>query len=137
LLLSYITHLCDDADSLAEDGEEGILGRMNKGSTIDLQLKYLLGTLIEFGEGALKQDVRINEAIKQWKSDDDICRAETFLFEDALPKLWDNVWTMSNLSHQKRVSLWTRLLCQIAILGRSSDVTTKHLPTMRDLSFPK
>jgi hypothetical protein len=56
LLLSYITHLRDDADSLAENNEEGILGHMNKGSTIDLQLKYISGTLIEFGEGVLKQD---------------------------------------------------------------------------------
>jgi hypothetical protein len=136
LLLSYITHLRDDADSLAENGEEGIQGRMNKGSTIDLQLKYISGTLIEFGEAALKRDVRINEAIKQWKNEDDIYRAKTFLFEDALPKLWDKVWMMNNLSFPKRVSLWTRLLCQIAVLGRSSNVTTKHCPTMKDLSFP-
>jgi hypothetical protein len=136
LLLSYITHLRDDADSLAENGEEGIQGRMNKGLIIDLQLKYISGTLIEFGEAALKRDVRINEAIKQSKSEDDIYRAKTFLFEDALPKLWDKVWTMNNLSFPKRVSLWTRLRCQIAVLGRSSDVTTKHCPTMKDLSFP-
>jgi hypothetical protein len=153
LLRSWMFHLRDDEDMNAlvdsnnepENREqasvsptnEPIRGRMNKKSTIDCHLKNLSGVLLEFGGAALKRSPEIKKILKDWESEDDINRAEAFLVEELLPRLFDALFNkLTKLSFERKVHLWARLLGQIATISRSSDVTGKYCPRIKDVKFP-
>jgi hypothetical protein len=146
LLRSWMFHLHDDEDlnALADSNNEPenptnepIRGRMNKKSTIDCHLKNLSGVLLEFGGAALKRSPEIKKILKDWESEDDVNRAEAFLLEELLPKLFDALFNkLTKLSFERKVHLWARLLGQIATISRSSDVTGKYCPIIQDCKFP-
>jgi hypothetical protein len=137
LLQSWMFHLRDDEDLTAttvdnhdttdnqlSETPESIRGRMNKKSSIDSHLKNLSGVLLEFGGKALHRSPEIKKLLKDWESEDDVNRAEAFLLEEMLPKLYDALFNkLSKISYERKVHLWARLLGQIATISRSSDVT--------------
>jgi hypothetical protein len=152
LLQSWMYHLRDDEDLNAtvesqhgstdnqqdiSETPESIRGRMNKKSSIDSHLKNLSGVLLEFGGKPLHRSPEIKKLLKDWESEDDVNRAEAFLLEEMLPKLYDALFNkISKIPYERKVHTWARLLGQIVTISRSSDVTGQFCPLIKDCKFP-
>ena len=139
VLVSWIQHLHDgDVDMTAAVGEdlETVRGRQNKGSSIETKLKNLSGVLMEFGQPKLSKSGHLNQMVKDWKNEDERCPAEGFDMADVLPKLYDILFSEQyKMTEPKKIEVWARLMLQLCIIGRSSDVT-EYCPSNGSIRFP-
>jgi hypothetical protein len=136
LLECYMWHLHDDPNS--PDPTAPTInppGRLQKASSIEQALKYLSSTTKEFGAGLLVRSEKMQTLLADWGEDEDVAAANAFDVEDDLPRLWDHLWTMPG-PHYKKVSLWSRFLVQLAVIGRASDVCEEYCPKMCNIKFP-
>jgi hypothetical protein len=131
LLLSWIFHLRDDVDGLGG----GLPGRHCKAGLIRKYKRLLSGTMIEFSGNPLPKFPLIDSQLEQYDDDDEETKAPTFDPEKIFPLLWEALWE-TDLTYEKKVHLWSRLLVQFATIGRSADVTGKYCPKYASASFP-
>jgi hypothetical protein len=73
--------------------------------------------------------------------EDEEDRAAVFHPEEMLPLLWDAVWNKYRGSTEKKTGIWARILVQLALIARSSDLAwtakgTKYCPDKSDVEFP-
>jgi len=140
LLVSLMHHMRDGNDDHTAAGLPGLVGvagRMNRASSIDARLKSLSGVMIEFGQPRLVRSPRMNNWLAKWKEDEENVPAASFHLEDTLPLLWDKLWSPAvKLSRKKRTEVWARLLVQISLMGRSSDVTGEYCPLNSSVKLP-
>ena len=138
LLICFVQHLRDGEDltAMRVPNVVAVPGRMNKGSTIELRIKSLSGVLKEFGQPRLVRTPELQAYFANWAIADDRCPAVAFHFEEVLPLLWDALWSEQfNESHKKKVETWARLLLQLTVIGRSSDVS-EYCPENWSVAFP-
>lgn len=64
-------------------------------------------------------------------------KAVAFELQDDLPKLFNAIFGLNSTtpSYFDKVKLWSRILLQIAIFARSSDITT-YFPDLKNVEFP-
>ena len=141
LLLSLMHHMRDGNDDNTAAGLPGLVvvrGRQNKASSIDARLKSLSGVMMEFGQPRLIRSPPMKTWLETWKEAEESVPAASFHLEDTLPLLWDKLWSraLRSTSRKKRTEMWARLLVQISLLGRSSDVTGRYCPLNSTVKLP-
>ena len=140
ILESLMRHMrAGDTDETAAAAAPGdhvraVAGRMNKGNTIDKVMKCLSGTMLEFGQPPIARSPAMKIMIDEWTAVDTLSRAVSFDLEKVLPMLWVALWG-SKISFKKKVAIWTMLLVQLAVIGRSSDITD-NCPLNASVTYP-
>jgi hypothetical protein len=147
MLLAYVYHLRDDKDTCAGDDNDDeddesdetaeIRGRRNKYNWILQHLKKISGVLKEHGQPLLIHSSEITKCLDKWNEEDKTRRAEVYLVEEVLPKLWKQLWGNEDRNEKQKTELWSRLLGQLATISRSSDVTGQYCPTIDGVKFPQ
>jgi hypothetical protein len=99
-------------------------------------LKCLSGVTKEFGIGLIHRTTDIVNLIDSYYEEDEVSRAASFDMAATLPKLWRALWKDTEWNYEKQVSTWTRLLVQIALIARASDVAGKYCPLMEHVELP-
>jgi len=145
LLLSWVQHLHDGDDDMTahaggtDNPVSALIGRQNKGSTIENKLKNLSGVMTEFGQPRIVRSGTLKEMIKDWKNEDQNCPADVFDMETIMPLLYEAIFASDELPNwnlEKRVETWARLLVQMSVIGRGSDVTGEYCPLNDSVHFP-
>jgi hypothetical protein len=113
-------------------------GRHWKFGTINLEVSIISQVLIEFYHSkGLNRTTDMKKLLEAWQEEDDISQAVAFDPEATLPGMWNQLWRKTpKLTYLKKVCIWSRLLGQLAIIGRASDVTTEYCPKIKDVGLP-
>jgi hypothetical protein len=126
----------ETAAAAPNDGVEAVAGRMNKGNSIDTRMKSLSGVMMEFGQKAIVRSPAMKTLLEEWTAEDDLAQAESFDLEKVLPLLWEALWNNNKMGLKKKVATWARLLVQLSVIGRSSDVTGNYCPRNESVKYP-
>jgi hypothetical protein len=132
LIFTYMQHLRRDV----ADPISGEPGRCNKAGTIETHIKCLSGVTKEFGIGLIHRTTLITNLLHSYFEEDESSRAASFDMAETLPKLWKTLWKDTNWNFEQKLSTWTRLLVQIALIARASDVCGKYCPLMEHVELP-
>jgi hypothetical protein len=133
LVQAYICHMSDEGDKM----QVGVEGRSNDFHSVRGRLGAVSGTLREFGiPTGLEKDATTSKLVDHLRESNDPRIAPAFSLEEALPKLFHTLFTLSTFpTWSKKVRVWPRLLVTIALIARSSDVTD-YCPKLENIKIP-
>ena len=133
LINDYLLHLRRST----EEKKNGIPGRGISYNCIKNYVGAIGSTLRDYGENGFDKDADYSKLLSKIKEDSRPNKAIALELQDDLPKLFNAIFGPYNStpSYFDKVKYWCRIILQISIFARSSDVTT-YCPDLENVKFP-